>query len=63
LHGDLSPNNFIIFDGCGYYIDFDHAQIIAEGNTGVRSRAAGGESAVIEHTASDDLKSLFYIFV
>jgi hypothetical protein len=25
--------------------------------------AAGGESAVIEHTASDDLKSLFYIFV
>lgn len=26
-------------------------------------RANGGESAVIEHTASDDLESLFYIFI
>lgn len=84
LHGDLSPNNFIIFDGCGYYIDFDHAQIIEEGSTSARSRgtgtvpymsirllyaataidrANGGGSAMIEHTASDDLESLFYIFV
>ncbi|KAG2115323.1 uncharacterized protein F5147DRAFT_649696 [Suillus discolor] len=84
LHGDLSPNNFVIFDGHGYFIDFDHAQIIMEVNTSFRSRgtgtvpymsirllyaaaaierANGGESVVIEHTASDDLESLFYIFV
>ncbi|KAG2100718.1 uncharacterized protein F5147DRAFT_655502 [Suillus discolor] len=84
LHGDLSPNNFIIFDGCGYYIDFDQAQIITESNTSVRSwgtgtvpymsirllyaataidRANGRGSAMIEHTASDDLESLFYILI
>ena len=28
LHGDLSPNNLIIYDGKGYFIDFDHAMII-----------------------------------
>ncbi|KAG1724381.1 uncharacterized protein EDB91DRAFT_1087476 [Suillus paluster] len=54
LHGDLSPNNFIISDGRGYFIDFDHALIIAEGNTSVCSRGT---------TPSDDLESLFYIFV
>ncbi|KIK32105.1 hypothetical protein CY34DRAFT_30616, partial [Suillus luteus UH-Slu-Lm8-n1] len=63
LHGDLSPNNFIIFDGRGYFIDFDHAQIITQVNTTAIDRANGGESAVIEHTASDDLESLFYIFI
>ncbi|KAG2071713.1 hypothetical protein BDR04DRAFT_1117537 [Suillus decipiens] len=41
LHGDLSPNNFIIFDGCGYYIDFDHAQIIEEGGTSAHSWGTG----------------------
>ncbi|KAG2155764.1 hypothetical protein DEU56DRAFT_906933 [Suillus clintonianus] len=33
LHGDLSPNNFIIHEGIGYFIDFDHASIIKEGET------------------------------
>ncbi|KAG2130320.1 uncharacterized protein EDB93DRAFT_1255937 [Suillus bovinus] len=33
LHGDLSPNNFIIHHGIGYFIDFDHASIIKEGET------------------------------
>ncbi|KIK34744.1 hypothetical protein CY34DRAFT_97373, partial [Suillus luteus UH-Slu-Lm8-n1] len=37
LHGDLSPNNFIIHDGQGYFIDFDHARIIAEGAVSVPS--------------------------
>ncbi|KAG1764326.1 hypothetical protein EDD22DRAFT_845940 [Suillus occidentalis] len=41
LHGDFSPNNFIIFDGCGYFIDFDHAQIITEVNTSIRSWGTG----------------------
>jgi serine/threonine-protein kinase RIO1 len=31
LHGDLSPNNFIIHEGIGYFIDFDHAGFIEEG--------------------------------
>jgi tRNA A-37 threonylcarbamoyl transferase component Bud32 len=33
LHGDLSPNNFIIHEGIGYFIDFDHASIMKEGET------------------------------
>jgi tRNA A-37 threonylcarbamoyl transferase component Bud32 len=37
LHRDLSPNNFIIHDGQGYFIDFDHAHIIAEGAISVPS--------------------------
>jgi RIO-like serine/threonine protein kinase len=28
LHGDLSPNNLIIHDGKGYFIDFDHAKFL-----------------------------------
>ncbi|KAG2123734.1 hypothetical protein DEU56DRAFT_759947 [Suillus clintonianus] len=30
LHGDLSPNNLIIHEGKGYFIDFDHAKFIQE---------------------------------
>ncbi|KAG1891659.1 uncharacterized protein F5891DRAFT_1197568 [Suillus fuscotomentosus] len=41
LHRDLSPNNFIISNGRSYFIDFDHAQIIMEGNTGVHSQGTG----------------------
>ncbi|KAG2740863.1 hypothetical protein P692DRAFT_20684076, partial [Suillus brevipes Sb2] len=86
LHGDLSPNNLIIHEGRGYFIDFDHAQIIALGNTSVRFRGTGTapymsirllrylhsmykqqgqdpEMMMPEQTASDDLESLFYIFV
>ncbi|KAG0697344.1 hypothetical protein DFH29DRAFT_1003813 [Suillus ampliporus] len=37
LHGDLSPNNFVIHDGQGYFIDFDHARIIAQGTDSVPS--------------------------
>ncbi|KAG1808803.1 hypothetical protein EV424DRAFT_1350235 [Suillus variegatus] len=33
LHGDLSPNNFVISEGIGYFIDFDHVSIIKEGET------------------------------
>jgi serine/threonine protein kinase len=36
LHGDLSPNNFIIHDGQGYFIDFDHAEI-TQGTHCIRS--------------------------
>ncbi|KAG1848321.1 hypothetical protein DFJ58DRAFT_842963 [Suillus subalutaceus] len=28
LHGDLSPNNLIIHEGKGYFIDFDHAKFV-----------------------------------
>ncbi|KAG1726979.1 uncharacterized protein EDB91DRAFT_1254095 [Suillus paluster] len=35
LHRDLSPNNLIIYKGRGFFIDFDHAQIIAQCNTSV----------------------------
>jgi serine/threonine-protein kinase RIO1 len=44
LHGDLSLNNFIIHKGQGYFIDFDHAQIITQGNTSVRSRGTVSQS-------------------
>ncbi|KAG2115637.1 hypothetical protein DEU56DRAFT_932627 [Suillus clintonianus] len=78
LHGDLSPNNFILHDGRGYFIDFDHARILAEGTDSVPSEGMGTRpymsirllregiaknNAMIQHTASDDLESLFHIFV
>ncbi|KAG2336032.1 hypothetical protein BDR05DRAFT_1006233 [Suillus weaverae] len=95
LHRDLSPNNLIIHEGQGYFIDFDHTQIIAQGNTSVHSHGTMSRSSnlnlgtvpymsvcllhhlhlvsnqqgmdpemmMTEQTASDDLESLFYIFV
>ncbi|KAG1831122.1 hypothetical protein EV424DRAFT_1343246 [Suillus variegatus] len=33
LHRDLSPNNFVISEGIGYFIDFDHVSIIKESET------------------------------
>ncbi|KAG2150752.1 uncharacterized protein EDB93DRAFT_1249762 [Suillus bovinus] len=41
LHGDLSPNNFIVHDGIGYFIDFNHASILAEGMTGTYLHGTG----------------------
>lgn len=37
LHGDLSPNNFVVHEGIGYFIDFDHASILEEGKTSTYS--------------------------
>lgn len=37
LHGDLSPNNLIIHDGKGYFIDFDHAKFLTN-NAAIDSR-------------------------
>ncbi|KAG1895713.1 uncharacterized protein F5891DRAFT_1193884 [Suillus fuscotomentosus] len=37
LHRDLSPNNFVVHDGIGYFIGFDHASILAEGITSTYS--------------------------
>ncbi|KAG1790047.1 uncharacterized protein HD556DRAFT_1310846 [Suillus plorans] len=42
LHGDLSPNNLIIFKGKGYFIDFDHAKFIQFINQAKNSRGTGG---------------------
>ncbi|KAG1744230.1 kinase-like domain-containing protein [Suillus lakei] len=71
LHGDLSPNNFIIHNGQGYFIDFDHARIIAPGTNSVPSEgmalyvnpSSQGCCWNSPHTGSDDLESLCYIFV
>lgn len=84
LHGDLSPNNLIIHEGRGFFVDFDHAHIIAQGSTSVHSNGSGTVpymsiclhraiiaiardkglgNMMVEQTASDDLESLFYIFV
>ncbi|KAG0696682.1 hypothetical protein DFH29DRAFT_879204 [Suillus ampliporus] len=41
LHGDLSPNNFVIHNGIGYFINFDHASILAEGMTSTYSHGTG----------------------
>ncbi|KAG2348653.1 hypothetical protein BDR05DRAFT_944721 [Suillus weaverae] len=79
LHGDLSPNNFILYDGQVYFIDFDHAGITTGSNsiqlegTGTRPYMSirllregsinNGNGVTVFHTAGDDLESLFYIFV
>jgi hypothetical protein len=47
LHGDLSPNNFIIHDGQGYYIDFDHAGIILDGSECIRSHGTVSDAQII----------------
>ena len=31
LHGDLSPNNLVIHEGKGCFIDFDHAKCLNDG--------------------------------
>ncbi|KAG2739822.1 hypothetical protein P692DRAFT_20650030, partial [Suillus brevipes Sb2] len=66
LHGDLSPNNFILYKGQVYFIDFDNAGITTESNS-IRPEGTGsnknGNEVTVFHTAGDDLESLFYIFV
>ncbi|KAG1787145.1 uncharacterized protein HD556DRAFT_1449074 [Suillus plorans] len=78
LHSDLSPNNIIIHDGKGYFIDFDHAKFL-KNNAAVDSRGTGTvpyischllklmgdvpRPSMIDHRASDDLESLFYILL
>lgn len=37
LHGDLSPNDFILHDGIGYFIDLDHAAVLAVNTTSMYS--------------------------
>jgi tRNA A-37 threonylcarbamoyl transferase component Bud32 len=45
LHGDLSPNNLIIYEGRGFFIDFDHAQIITQCNDSDRARGTVSSSS------------------
>lgn len=55
LHGDLSPNNLIIHEGRGFFIDFDHAQIIAQGSTSVRSNGSVSRGSTFNMTRLADL--------
>ncbi|KAG1786630.1 uncharacterized protein HD556DRAFT_1313382 [Suillus plorans] len=41
LHGDLSPNNFIIYKSIGYFIDFDHTRFIEKGKASTIHLALG----------------------
>ncbi|KAG1898008.1 uncharacterized protein F5891DRAFT_499656 [Suillus fuscotomentosus] len=41
LHGDLSPNNFVIYEGTGYFIDLDHAAILPVDTTSTYSPGTG----------------------
>ncbi|KAG1784437.1 uncharacterized protein HD556DRAFT_1451773 [Suillus plorans] len=77
LHGDLSPNNIIIYEGKGYFIDFDHAKFLdADGKADESPRGTGtipyisfrvlrlmGDGHSVRHTPCDDLESLFYILL
>ncbi|KAG2743049.1 hypothetical protein P692DRAFT_20681465, partial [Suillus brevipes Sb2] len=79
LHGDLSPNNLIIYEGKGFFIDFDHTKFIELNNRATDSRGTEtipyiswrllkvmGRSPTphsVHHRASDDLESLFYILL
>jgi len=47
LHGDLSPNNLIIHEGQGYFVDFDHAKILDEGGS-AKSNTHGTVSPKLE---------------
>ncbi|KAG2125258.1 hypothetical protein BD769DRAFT_1668989 [Suillus cothurnatus] len=79
LHGYLSPNNIIIHKGKGYFIDFDYAKFVQLYNWAKDSHGTGtipyiscrllklmGSTQtpeLVDHMASDDLESLFYIFL
>ncbi|KAG2068204.1 hypothetical protein BDR04DRAFT_1103717 [Suillus decipiens] len=77
LHGDLSPNNIIIYEGKGYFIDFDHAKFLdADGQADESPCGTGtvpyisfrvlrlmGDGHSVRHTPCDDLESLFYILL
>ncbi|KAG0708313.1 hypothetical protein DFH29DRAFT_870873 [Suillus ampliporus] len=79
LHGDLSPNNLIIYEGKGHFIDFDHTKFIQLNNKAKDSCGMGMIPYIsyhllklmgsiptpdsIEHKASDNLESLFYILL
>ncbi|KAG2082121.1 uncharacterized protein F5147DRAFT_783413 [Suillus discolor] len=54
LHGDLSPNNFIIYEGNSYFINFDHAGFIEEGKTSTISFGTG----TIPYTSMRVLKKM-----
>ncbi|KAG2099254.1 uncharacterized protein F5147DRAFT_814342 [Suillus discolor] len=41
LHGDLSPNNFVMHDGIGYFIDLDHTTVLAVNTTSTYSPGTG----------------------
>ncbi|KAG1829056.1 hypothetical protein DFJ58DRAFT_737484 [Suillus subalutaceus] len=77
LHGDLSPNNAIIYQGKGYFIDFDHAKFLNDdGKADPSPRGTGtvpyisfrvlrlmGDGHLVQHMPCDDLESLFYILL
>ncbi|KAG1849725.1 hypothetical protein F4604DRAFT_1934743 [Suillus subluteus] len=77
LHGDLSPNNIIIYKGKGYFIDFDHAKFLNDdGKADASPRSTGtipyisfhvlclmGDGHLVQHTPCNDLELLFYILL
>ncbi|KAG1743536.1 hypothetical protein EDD22DRAFT_958776 [Suillus occidentalis] len=77
LHGDLSPNNIIIYKGKGFFIDFDHAKFLRDdGKADASSRGTGtipyisfrilrlmGDGHLVQHIPCDNLESLFYILL
>ncbi|KAG2744755.1 hypothetical protein P692DRAFT_20650377, partial [Suillus brevipes Sb2] len=64
LHGDLSPNNIIIFEGKGFFIDFDHAKFLSDdGKADTSLCGMVHDGHLVQHMPYDDLESLFYILL
>ncbi|KAG2111850.1 hypothetical protein BD769DRAFT_1392006 [Suillus cothurnatus] len=77
LYGDLSPNNTIIYQGKGYFIDFDHAKFLNDdGKADPSPHGTGtvpyisfrvlrlmGDGHLVQHMPCDNLESLFYILL
>ncbi|KAG1861976.1 hypothetical protein C8R48DRAFT_673411 [Suillus tomentosus] len=79
LHGDLSPNNLIIYEGKGYFINFDHAKFVQLNSKAKDSHGTGTipyiscrllklmggipTPELVDHRASNDFESFFYIFL
>ncbi|KAG1896301.1 uncharacterized protein F5891DRAFT_1193326 [Suillus fuscotomentosus] len=75
LHGDLSPNNVIIYEGKGYFIDFDHAKFLSDdGKADPSPRGTGtvpyisfhilrlmGDGLLVQNMPCNNLESLCYI--
>ncbi|KAG0693051.1 hypothetical protein DFH29DRAFT_1007702 [Suillus ampliporus] len=57
IHGDLSPNNFIIHDGQGYFTDFDNARITHDASSNIKLQGTGTGSYMLIHLLQESVEN------
>ncbi|KAG1813636.1 uncharacterized protein BJ212DRAFT_1301016 [Suillus subaureus] len=54
------PNNFVIHNGIGYFINFDHASILVEGRSSTYSHGTGTMPYILIHILQAMLDSVLH---